>query len=203
MTKSPKKEDFYEISAAILFFYLLPIASLSYGIIPRDSNHLVLVIMSLIMVAYAISKPISARSLGFRADNFFDSLRLAGIFTAILMFFLFGAAKIGIVEPKYSTESPWFYLFYIFISVPLQEFVFRSLIFFEMDKYFKKGITKVALSALIFSFAHFSYQDPIVLSITLIVGLVWGYVYLSRPNFWTVTISHTLLGVATVFLGFV
>lgn len=194
--------EFKEIVAFLVLFYFLPILLLAYRVIPQEANHVILVLMSLITVAYASSKPISARQLGFRRDNLGSSLTWTILASSLFLVALYFIYKTRAIEPKYA-ETALFYVFYIFISAPLQEFVFRSLMFHELNLYFKKDWFKVVLSAVIFSFAHYTYRDPSVLFLTLVAGLVWGFIYLKRPNFWALAISHAVVGAATVFLGFV
>lgn len=195
--------EFREMIASLVLFYLVPILLLAYGVIPREATHAILVLMSLIMVAYAISKPISARELGFRRDNFRSAMLWQGILTVILVVTLITVRATGLIKPSYFEESVLFYLFYVFVSAPLQEFVFRSLMFRELNIYFKKDWAKLLIAAAIFSFGHYAYRDPSVLLMTLVAGFFWGLIYLKKPNFWAVAISHAVVGAVTVFLGYV
>ena len=195
--------EFQELIASLIFFYFFPILMLAYGVIPKEASHGILVAMSLIMVAYAISKPISLAELGFRKDNLRAALLYQGILTFVFIIALFAINRSGLIQPKYFEESAIFYLFYIFLSAPLQEFVFRSLMFRELNIFFKKDWFKVLLSAAIFSFAHYAYRDVSVLGLTFVAGLFWGFIYLKKPNFWAVAISHAIVGAVTVFLGYV
>lgn len=201
-TNKINKPEFKEIVAFLFLFYAVPILLLAYRIIPQGATHVILVLMSLITVAYALSKPISARQLGLRRDNLGPSFVWSGLASAFFLIALFVVYKTRAIVPKYG-ETALFYIFYVFVSAPLQEFVFRSLMLYELNTYFKKDWFKVGLSAIIFSFAHYVYRDPSVLVLTLIAGLVWGFIYLKRPNFWAMAVSHAIVGAATVFLGFV
>lgn len=195
--------EFQEMIASLIFFYLIPILLLAYGAIPREASHAILIVMTLIMVAYAITKPIPARELGIRRDNLKEALIWQGAVTLVLVVTLIIVSKTGLMHPKYYEQSPLFYLFYIFLSAPLQEFVFRSLMFRELNIYFKKDWAKLLVSVIVFSFAHYAYRDMSVLFITLVAGIFWGAVYLKKPNFWAVAASHAIVGAVTVFLGFV
>lgn len=195
--------EFQEMMASLIFFYLIPILLLAYGVIPKEASHAILILMTLIMVAYALTKPIPAREIGIRKDNLRQALVWQGLATIVLIITLVIVSKTGLMHPKYYEQSPLFYLFYIFLSAPLQEFVFRSLMFRELNIYLQKDWAKILVSAVIFSFAHYAYRDLSVLLITLVAGVVWGIIYLKKPNFWAVAASHALVGAVTVFLGFV
>jgi hypothetical protein len=198
-----QNQEFKEIIAFLVFFYAAPILLLAYNVIPREANHVILVGMSLIMVAYSISKPIASRELGLRRDNLKQALIWQGALTAVFVAALIIVSRFRVIEPKYYGESALFYLYYIFLSAPLQEFVFRSLMFRELNIYFKKDWAKVLIAAVIFSLGHYAYRDISVLLLTLVAGLFWGWIYLKKPNFWAVAVSHAIVGAVTVFLGYV
>lgn len=195
--------EFKEMIASLVFFYLAPILLLAYEVIPREASSAILVLMSLVMVAYAISKPIPAKELGLRRDNFRSAMIWQGALTVFLIVALVIVRATGLIKPSYFGESALFYIFYIFMSAPLQEFVFRSLMFRELNIYFKKDWAKLLIAAAIFSFGHFAYRSPSVLLMTFVAGFFWGLIYLKKPNFWAVAISHAVVGAVTVFLGYV
>jgi uncharacterized protein len=202
VSNAEKKLIRRELTAFIAFFYIIPIAMLYFGLLPFWSRHLVLVLMTFILTAYAIGKPIKLRELGFRADNLKGSFLWNAVITALALGLIYLGWRFGILESRYYSGGIGFYLFYVFLSAPLQEFVFRSLMFYELNLLQRKGeLAKVFISAFVYSVAHIVYRDAVVLLITFLIGLVWGYIYLKKPNFWGVAISHAILGAVTVFFG--
>jgi len=99
---------------------------------------------------------------------------------------------------------PLFFIIYILILTPAQEFFFRSLLFAEMGNFrYKRQWSIIVLSAVSFCFLHIIYQQPIMLLATVFMGLIWSIIYYKYPNFWGVTLSHAVLGTAAFALGLI
>lgn len=197
-----REDEFRELVAFSVIFYVIPLFLLSFGYIPFEARHGVLFLMGLILVAYAIQKNISPRDLGLRKDNLKMSLLVNFLLSLVLIGLMFLLYFVGVL--KEVNQSPlWFLSFYILLSVPVQEYIFRSLMMHELGIFTKNKYVLVIFSAIIYSLAHVMYHSWQVIGITAIAGLIWGYVYLKYPNFWGVTLSHALVGAAAVFVGLV
>ena len=105
---------------------------------------------------------------------------------------------------RYSpTETIYFYLFYIFVSCPAQELLFRSALRVLLRPL---GLTlriEMLVAASLFGFVHVIYKDPFTLAAMIIVGFFWYHLYLRTRNLIGVTISHITLGILTIALGLV
>jgi membrane protease YdiL (CAAX protease family) len=203
MSKVNKLNEFRELVAFTVLFYIIPIFMLSMGYIPFEARHVVLVIMGLILVAYAISKHIGARKLGFRVDNLKESLKRSILISLVIMAAMFVMYALGILESINYEGSFAFLVFYVFISVPIQEFVFRSLMIYEINVFTKNKYALIGISTLAYSLSHVMYHSWQVIGVTMVMGIIWGLMYLKWPNFWGVFLSHALIGVAAVFVGVV
>lgn len=101
------------------------------------------------------------------------------------------------------SETIWFYLFYIFISCPIQEFLYRGVF-----GYFEKALIKnkyliLFLSSFCYSFVHIIYRDLITCILTFIIGICWYLLYRKDYNLCGVCLSHIVLGILTIFLGII
>lgn len=198
-----KKEHFQELTAYLALFYALPIFLISFGILPFSSRHIVLVGMGIILVAYAISQGIKPRLLGLRGDNLKSAFGLSLLASLIMVLGVMIGLFFGFLEPISYDSGIAFFIFYVFLSAPLQEFVFRCLMIYEMGRFTKNSWVIILFSALIYSFAHAMYHSLLIIFITLIAGIIWGYIYVKRPNFWAVVISHAIVGAITIFFGLI
>jgi len=199
-----KLQHFQEVGGFFGFFYILPIALLYFGVIPFRATFGVLTLTGIILAAYAVSKPISARDLGFRKDNLKSALLWSGVITVLGLIVLAILWSVGILTSEFQDNTIVFYIYYLLISAPLQEFIFRSLVIYELGVFFSgKEWLKVLISAFIFSLAHAMYHSWTVIAVTFAIGLVWGFLYVKQPNFYAVALSHMVLGFATVLLGIV
>ena len=104
--------------------------------------------------------------------------------------------------PRQSGYPLTAFLFYLLFLGPVQEVIFRGILFAEMRK---SGIVEgkwlVLISTCTFCFLHIIYNNPSVLLLTLVSGLVWGVLFLRWPSIWGVSLSHSLLGALAMFLG--
>ena len=91
-------------------------------------------------------------------------------------------------------DSAWLD-FYVLISVPIQELVFRGII---QTRLYRFGtITAIAIATILYAGIHF--QTPLLVGLTLIAGAAWGYSFSRRRNLIGPIVSHAVLG-AYLFL---
>jgi uncharacterized protein len=151
---------------------------------------------------YCLRRRYTLYELGFRTDNLQGSLIWNLFFCLIGAVGLYATYKAGIQKPNAPIHPPSLYVFYIFFLGPIQEVVFRGILFAEMKRI---GIADqrwmILVSTLSFSFLHIIYNHPPLLIITLVSGLTWGIIFAKRPNIWGVSLSHSLLGALAMFLG--
>ncbi len=100
-------------------------------------------------------------------------------------------------------EDIFFVFFYIFISCPIQELLYRGMLNSYLNLFIHNRNLKIFIGSLIFCFVHIIYHDPLTVFFTFIIGLIWYYSYDKTNNLFGVTISHIILGIATIMLGFI
>ncbi len=161
------------------------------------------------LVAYGILTYLTLRfigvgnaEMGLTIKNWQASLRSVLAVTlffviAALMAYKFVGARF---EPN---ETLLFYLSYVFISSPVQEFLYRG-----ATTYFGKtfGLSVwliVLISALLYSLVHIIYKDWVLVVATFILGIIWHLIYLKTDNLLGVAVSHAIFGALTIFLGLI
>jgi membrane protease YdiL (CAAX protease family) len=186
-----------------LAFYL-PVILIWVNIIPFEYRFHILVAMAVIMAIYSFMAKYSLQDLGFRNDTLKASLLWNGGLSAFFVVLMYSLYMAGLIREPTVPSWTLFYLFYVFISSPAQEFIYRSVMFAELDKAnIKQSFPRIAISAVTFCFLHVIYNDWITLAVTIFMGVVWGVIYNKKPNFWGVTISHAILGVVSIATGLV
>ncbi|HEX8424382.1 MAG TPA: CPBP family intramembrane glutamic endopeptidase [Pyrinomonadaceae bacterium] len=185
-------------------FYYLPPLLLATGVVPFSWRFKMLAIMTFIMIAYDRRQGFTLKDLGIRKDTLKGSLLLHLLVSLLLVIFMFLSFKAGIIRAPTVPGRKMFFVYYLFISCPSQEFLFRSNLFALMDRYHIRGAAlQIVLSAITYSFLHIFYLDVITLIATLIIGIVWGGIYYLYPNFWGVTLSHAILGITSILVGLI
>jgi len=195
---------FNEFTGFLVFFYLIPILLLSFGILPFWSRHVILTLMGVVLAAYVVDHGIKTNQLGMTKSNMRSALILNGALIIVVCAISYLLVATGAVSPINYEGTLLFFIFYVFISAPIQEFIFRSLMFYELGVFIEGRMwLKIIFSAMIYSLAHAMYHSWVVLAGTFILGIFWGYIYAKTKNFWGIAFSHAVIGAVTIMLGLV
>ena len=118
----------------------------------------------------------------------------------IVIGIILSSFKISRFQPS---ETLSFYLFYIFISSPIQEFLYRGALTSILQQINFRKFSIILISSILYSLAHLGYKDLITCILTFLIGLLWHQKYLKTKNLAGVTISHAILGIITIFIGII
>ena len=195
-----------QISLKFLFFLLsglyIPVILLWFGIIPLEYRFHVSFIVIMSFLLFAIQRRYRFRELGYRIDNFSSSLCWNLIFCVLGSFCLYCAYKFGILNPIKIYTVPYIYVFYIVFLAPVQELLFRGILFAEMRRMGNIDCRIILLvSTFSFCFLHIIYNRFSILIVSFVSGLIWSVIYIKWPNIWGISLSHALLGSLAIFLG--
>lgn len=129
--------------------------------------------------------------MGVTKKNLLPSVSLSLMISAfgIVLLTLYGIANRSL---DFSSFRPFYFLYYVIIWAPVQEFFFRGFIqsrLYRLDN----PLAAVVITAVVFSLAHFIYGVQLVW-FTLPAGLAWGFMFWKRPNILGPIISHAILG---------
>ncbi len=189
-------------TAFIFILFVLPILLITFRVIPFEFRYHVLIIVALLILIFETTRKIPIQKFGFRKDNLLLSLKV-NIIASLLLLGLILLIKIFCFDISSSVHAS-FFIFYVFIGVPIQEYLFRSVVFYEMYRMrISKQSLRIILSAMIFAFPHLVYLNIYFILIVVIMGIIWGYIYDEYPNWYGVVLSHALLGSIAIFIGLV
>ncbi len=140
--------------------------------------------------------------LGFRIDTLKSAMELNLLFCAIGGMALYISYRAGLLIPKNQNSFSFIYVVYIFFLAPVQEIIFRGILFAETRR-IQSCSNRLFLwvSTLSFCFLHVIYGNPQILIIAAISGFIWGILFIKRPNIWGVALSHAFLGSLAMVLG--
>ena len=180
----------------------LPVLLLWSGLIPFAYRFYILPAVLAFYIACSFFRGYHLDELGFTTANLIHSLRWNLLLCLFGTFGLYLVYTLGFIRSNHTHYLPWIYAAYIFFLAPVQELIFRGILFAEMKK---NQITDKRLILLIstcsFCFLHIIYRHPPMLVISAACGLLWGIIFLKWPNIWGVSLSHSLLGALAMFLG--
>jgi len=94
-------------------------------------------------------------------------------------------------------------LFYPLFSVIPQELIFRVFFFYRYRRLFSSEYGWIVGNAIVFSWAHIIFANPIALGSTFLAGLFFAWTYARTRSFYLVCVEHALYGslVWTVGIG--
>jgi uncharacterized protein len=174
------------------------------GHLPFAWRFYILAIMTAVMLVYDFWHGVGLRELGFRRDTLTASLLSSAAATLVLVSIMCLSFRAGIIRDSTAPDWKLFFAYYVFISSPSQEFLFRSNLFALMRRNNIRGpFVQILLSAITFSFLHIIYRDPLTLLATFTVGFLWGWVYYRHPNFVGVAVSHAVVGATAIKVGLI
>jgi len=194
--------DVFRFLSFILLMFYIPAILIWTQILPFEYRFYTFFIVLACFLFYCSRRRYSFRELGFRTDNLSNSIRWNLLFCAIGAIGLYLTYKTGYLTPRHTNFFPYAYAVYIFFLGPVQEVVFRGVLFAEMKRIRINDQRWILLiSTLSFCFLHIIYRHPLLLVFTFISGLVWGIIFTKWRNIWGISLSHSLLGALAMFLG--
>ena len=184
----------------IVGLYILPVILIFTGIIPFDYRFITLGIVGLLIILSAILRRVSLSETGFNQPNLIPAIKnilpitLICACSSIFYYHFYGTRIDNSGIPIY------FYAFYILLSAPLQEFLYRSYIFYilsevNLSRYF------LIISAVLYALAHVIYNDIPTVILSLIIGIYWAYHYIRFKNLYSIAFSHIVLGIVAIATG--
>ena len=180
----------------------VPVLLIWTGLIPFACRFQVLAAVLFVLVALGLYRGFDRRELGFTLAHSRQALGWNLLFLAVGAVALCALARFGWTMPRQSGYPLTAFLFYLLFLGPVQEVIFRGILFAEMRKCgIVEGKWLVLISTCTFCFLHIIYNNPSVLLLTLVSGFVWGVLFLRWPSIWGVSLSHSLLGALAMFLG--
>ena len=185
----------------LTFYIVIPFLSLTNPLFFKN-KFIILTIIGILIYILLRLLGFNNGSLGIKSAKAIQSIRDISLVTFILIVIgiILSSFKISRFQPS---ETLSFYLFYIFISSPIQEFLYRGALTSILQQINFRKSSIILISSILYSLAHLGYKDFITCILTFLIGLLWHKKYLKTKNLAGVTISHAILGVITIFIGII
>ncbi len=133
-------------------------------------------------------------ALGLGLNNTLKSTKAILPSTIVLGLLVFFGKHSGIIAPAYFHGMSTV-LLYAFISVPLQELVFRSLCWWRCSISWKNNWFIILFTSTNFAFYHIFLGGWQLIIGVFLLNLYWSYYYQKQHNIFSTAISHALIGI--------
>jgi len=205
LTQTFKRNSYFMYIFLLAVALYLPVTMIWTGIISFKHRFALMFGMLGVMIFYVFLRGHSLSDLGFRRDTLKQSLKWNLLISLFFVSFLVLLYRMNVIAGKSAAPlGPLFFIFYILILSPVQEFFFRSILFAEMRNIrHRYHWAIIVLSTFSFCFLHVIYHYPTIVLVTLCMGLVWSIIYYKYPNIWGVSLSHAMLGVTAFLIGLI
>lgn len=189
------------LCAIVCVYLMLPIL-ICIGVIPWNMKFLALVVGAVAMYIVMRILGHTHSDIGITRQRTIYSLKTVLPITIALI--IAAGLFLLLEKPRFSpTEGIGFYVFYILISCPAQELLFRGILSRILQELRLHRALELSVAAALFGYVHIIYGDMLTVVVMSIVGLFWYRAYQQSLNVIGVTISHVVLGVMMIALGII
>lgn len=143
-------------------------------------------------------------TLGFKADFsrlvLFISLVLALL---LVLTYTFQPSLVFVAEVANEAQdfSPiWVVVFYVLVSVPLQEILFRGFYINRLKLISTKKCFLIIFSSFVFGFIHLPLANKLISMGSFFLSLWWAHLLLKHNSLFLPIISHALIGATFILL---
>lgn len=186
------------LTIILIIYTIIPILILFNNYLFEIKFYLLTIIGFIILILMKLFK-VPNKELGITKNNLLKSIK-RNLILIIVFITIIIILKLLHIDKYTPDETLLFYIFYIFISCPIQEFLYRGVFgYFEQNS--NNHYLWVILSSLYYSFVHIIYKDILTCILTLIIGIIWHLLYKKDYNLGGVVLSHIVLGILTILLG--
>ena len=200
MTNLPSKRL---ILAQIFIIFILPVFLIYFHILPISWRMILLLICSLIIYGIISREKWTLKDLGIHHHNFKKALPFYASFAVV------GVLALFLIEHRFSMPDIDTKLFFIktwafFIPISLfQEFAFRAFLIPRLKMLYQNKVLIVFFNAILFTLIHIIYPNwGVGLPLAFVSGIFFAWLYLKYPNLLLISITHAILNITAVLLGF-
>ena len=153
-------------SLIILLIYIAPVFFILTGLLSFEQRFYLLELATILVILSSLITQIKLSQLGFTRKKLGAALRDISQISLSLALSIIFIYILGGVRIDNSTNSWGYYLFFVFISSPSQEILYRGYLFHLFSEAGWNRLTKIALSSFLYSFVYLIYLDVPTLVIT-------------------------------------
>jgi len=191
----------------LILIFVFPPLFFVFDALPSSFLMPVLWLLTLYAFLHLRSTTTKLLSRDFKKEDLSFVLKRFVLMAAVMIFFVLRyTPELFLILPKTQTLF-WLSLMFIYpvLSAYLQEVLFRTFFFKRYKRLLgKNSLNLIVFNALLFSYMHIVFLNPIAIGFTFIGGLLFAHTYLKTRSTLLVSIEHALYGntLYTIGLGY-
>ena len=191
------------ILVQIFIVFILPVFLIYFNILPVSWRMILLLVCSLVIYGIISREEWSLKDLGMHHHNFKKAFPFYASFTflgVLILLFISHQMKIEDIDSKIFFIKT--FAFFIPISL-FQEFAFRAFLIPRLKMIYKNELFIIFFNAILFTLIHIIYPNwGVGLPLAFFSGIFFAWLYVKYPNLILVSITHAILNITAVLLGF-
>ncbi|GAB4027712.1 MAG: hypothetical protein Fur0011_6390 [Candidatus Microgenomates bacterium] len=192
----------------VLVLYFIPIFGMGYNPTLLSYRPCLFLLGGIYILWRGISRKVSLSDWGITTKGWHYGWTHLLSITLILPLFIFLILRISSPDLRVwligydmlNVSLPMRLILYFFVSVPIQELIFRSYLTWRMDKLGVSTKLNITVSTLLFIAGHIPFRSPIMLGVVIVIGYVYSRLYVHHRNIFPVLISHAIVGTLLILI---
>lgn len=187
----------YKLVEFFLIFIVLPVSLvLNYPFVVKA----ILVISGFLYVIYILLKVHENKfkmAPNLRWKSFWKNVSIKLLIIAFMtIIYMWFTAKQDLFHLLYQKPKLWVIILFLYatFSAYPQELIYRTFYFQRYEVLFKNKSLFIFVNSIVFSLAHLFYQNPLVLLMTFLGGILFALTYDKTKSTLLVAIEHTIYG---------
>jgi membrane protease YdiL (CAAX protease family) len=191
------------IIVQIFLIFILPVFLIYFNILPISWRIALLATCALVVYGIIRKENWTFEDLGLHVNNLKKSLPYYATFTFLGVMVLFIISQF-VNLPEVNTKIFFIRTFAFFIPISFfQEFTFRVFLIPRLKLLYNNNLFIITINAVLFMLLHIIFPNwEIGLPLTFFSGIFFAWLYIKYPNLVLVSISHIILNITAVLLGF-
>jgi len=107
--------------------------------------------------------------------------------------------NISNVSVLFGYTSPIVVLFVVLVQSPAEEIFFRGFLLGKIDLVAGEKIA-ILSTAVLFGLAHFSYDNPLLVVVIILMGIILGFIFVKTKNLFSSITAHVLVNLTAFVL---
>lgn len=187
----------------IFLIFILPVFLIYFDILDASWRMVLLAMCSLVIYGIISRENWTYEDMGLHHHNFNKAWPFYLSFTVLGILAIFSAHYL-LGMPFEASRSFVIRTVTFFIPISFfQEFAFRVFLVPRLKAIYHNNLFVIFINTILFSFIHIIYPGWIAgLPLIFLSGILFTWLYLKYPNLILVSLTHAVLNITTVLLGF-